>query len=184
MAFQDFFGDIVSRGVIHNFNLREGSGEFYNQSDSLRKFGSFDSFNISATNLETDSVRLNYAIPFKLESIETRLKNLQINISEEQSFTLGELNYDSREDALDFFDLKLAYEDSNLEVAKRSSVQKDYIEISLKHLKIEKINARSSIYGNWSIVAGLITVDSLILHDLRNKNKPSMSLKNLCLKEW
>tara|TARA_R110002020_G_scaffold452849_2_gene667431 strand:+ start:16220 stop:17854 length:1635 start_codon:yes stop_codon:yes gene_type:complete len=172
MAFQDFFGDIVSRGVIHNFNLREGSGEFYNQSDSLRKFGSFDSFNISATNLETDSVRLNYAIPFKLESIETRLKNLQINISEEQSFTLGELNYDSREDALDFFDLKLAYEDSNLEVAKRSSVQKDYIEISLKHLKIEKINARSSIYGNWSIVAGLITVDSLILHDLRNKNKP------------
>ena len=27
MAFQDFFGDIVSRGVIHNFILNDGSGE-------------------------------------------------------------------------------------------------------------------------------------------------------------
>ncbi|REG83397.1 AsmA family protein [Algoriphagus antarcticus] len=172
IAFQDFFGDLISRGVIHNFILNDGSGEFYTQSDSLRKFGSFDSFNISAVNLETDSVQLNYAIPFKLESIETRLKNLQINLDKEQTFTLGELNYDSKEDAFDFFDLKLAYDDTNLAVAKRSDIQKDYIEISLKHLKIENINARSSIYGNWSIVAGLMTIDSLILHDLRNQNKP------------
>lgn len=172
LAFQDFFGDIVSRGVIHNFILNDGSGEFYTQSDSLRKFGSFDSFNISAVNLETDSVRLNYAIPFKLESLETRLKNLQINLGEEQTFTMGQMNYDSKADSFDFFDLKLAYDDSNLAFAKRADVQKDYIEIDLKHLKIEKINARSSIYGNWSIVAGLMTIDSLILHDLRNKNKP------------
>ncbi|WP_339876452.1 hypothetical protein [uncultured Algoriphagus sp.] len=172
MAFQGFFGDIVSRGVIHNFILNEGSGEFYTQSDSLRKFGSFDSFHISAVNLETDSIRLNYAIPFKLESINTRLKNLLINIDKEQTFTLGELNYDSKQDSFDFYDMKLAYDDSNLEVARRSDVQKDYIEIDLKHLKIEQINARSSIYGNWSIVANLMTIDSLILHDLRNKNKP------------
>ncbi|WP_057937707.1 AsmA family protein [Algoriphagus resistens] len=171
-AFQDFFGDIVSRGVIHNFILNDGSGEFYTQSDSLRKFGSFDSFNISAINLETDSVRLNYAIPFNLESLHSGLKNLVINIDEEQTFTLGELNYDSKADSFDFFDLRLAYDDSNIAVAKRSDFQEDYIEIDLKHLKIEKINARSSIYGNWAIVAGLMTIDSLILHDVRNKNKP------------
>lgn len=172
MAFQDFFGDIVSRGVIHNFVIEDGSGQFYTQSDSLRKFGSFESLNISAINLETDSVRLNYAIPFKLESIKTSIRNLQININEGQTFTLGELSYDSKADAFNFYDLKLAYDDSNLAAAKRSDVQKDYIEIGMKHLKIEKINARSTIYGNWSIVAGLITIDSLNLHDLRNKNKP------------
>jgi hypothetical protein len=171
-AFQGLFGDIVSRGVIHNVIINDGSGEFYTQSDSLRKFGSFEGFYISAVDLETDSVRLNYAIPFKLESIETRFKNLQINIGEDQTFTLGELNYDSKEDALDFFDLKLAYDDSNLAVAKRSDVQKDYIEVELKRLRIERINARSSIYGNWSIVAELITIDSLNLYDVRNKNKP------------
>ncbi|MDR7131379.1 hypothetical protein J2X69_003743 [Algoriphagus sp. 4150] len=172
MAFQDFFGDIVSRGVIHNFILENGSGEFFTQSDTLRKFGSFDSFNITAVDLETDSVRLNYAIPFKLESIQSGLKNLQINIDKELTFTLGEFNYDSKADSFDFFDLKLAYDDSNLAAAKRARFQRDYIEIDLKHLKIEKISARSSIYGDWSVVAGLMTIDSLILHDVRNKNKP------------
>ncbi|WPR76439.1 hypothetical protein [Algoriphagus sp. NG3] len=172
MAFQGFFGDIVSRGVIHNFNLREGSGEFYTQSDSLRKFGSFKGFNITAEDLETDSVRLNYAIPFKLESLHTSLENLEINMGEQQTFTLGKLNFDSKEDALDFYDLRLAYDDNVVSVAKQSAVQKDYIEIDVKHLRIEKINARSSIYGNWAIVAGLMTIDSLVLHDVRNKNKP------------
>ncbi len=172
MAFQGFFGDIVSRGVIHNFNLHEGSGEFFTQSDTLRKFGSFEGFNITAEDLETDSVRLNYAIPFKLESIKTSLKNLEIHIDGQQTFTLGKLNFDSKEDALDFFDLRLAYGDNIVSVAKRSAVQKDFIEIDLKHLRIEKINARSSIYGNWAIVAELMTIDSLVLHDVRNKNKP------------
>ncbi|MCE7053252.1 hypothetical protein LZF95_01100 [Algoriphagus sp. AGSA1] len=172
MAFQDFFGDIVSRGVIHNFNLHEGSGEFFTRSDTLRKFGSFEGFNITAEDLETDSLRLNYAIPFKLESLKTSLKNLEIYIDEQQTFTLGRLNFDSKEDALDFFHLRLAYRDNIVTVAKRSSVQKDFIEIDLKQLRIEKINARSSIYGNWAIVAELMTIDSLVLHDVRNKNKP------------
>ncbi|MEP0712011.1 hypothetical protein [Algoriphagus sp.] len=171
-AFQGLFGDIISRGVIHNVVLNNGSGEFFTKSDSLTKFGSFDNFNISAVDLETDSVRLNYAIPFKLKSISSSLKNLHLQLDEELSFSLGGFSFDSDADAFDLRDLKLAYEDSNLEAAIRSDVQKDFIEIDVKHLKIEQISARSSIYGNWSVVAGLITIDSLNLHDLRNKNKP------------
>ncbi len=170
--FQGLFGDIVSRGVIHNFTLINGSAEFYNELDSVRKFGNFEAFNISAINLETDSARANYAIPFKLESISTSLKNFQIILSKDQTFTIGSINYDSKIDAFEFDDIHLKYEDSNLVFAKNSDVQKDYIDLDLKKLKIERISARSSIYGNWSIIAGLITVDSLNLHDIRNKNKP------------
>ncbi|MEB2777642.1 hypothetical protein SYJ56_20160 [Algoriphagus sp. D3-2-R+10] len=170
-AFQGLFGDLVSRGVIHNFILNDGSGEFYTKSDSLRKFGSFEDFRISAVNLETDSVRLNYAIPFKLESIETSLKNLLININQDQTFTLGSLNYDSKQEAFDFFDLQLKYDDSSIEASRRSEIQKDFIEIDVKHLRIEQIKAQSNIYGSWAIVAGLMTIDSLYLHDVRNKNK-------------
>ncbi|SFT86856.1 hypothetical protein SAMN04489724_2447 [Algoriphagus locisalis] len=171
-AFQGLFGDLVSRGVIHNVVLNEGSGEFYTKTDSVRKFGSFEDFRISAVNLETDSVRLNYAIPFKLESIQTSLKNLQVRINEEQTFTLGALNYDSKQEAFDFFDMHLKYSESNLEASKKSDVQRDFIEIDLKHLRIEHIKAQSNIYGSWAIVAGLLTIDSLHLHDVRNKNKP------------
>ena len=171
-AFQGLFGDLVSRGVIHNVLLTDGSGEFYTKSDSVRKFGSFEDFQIAAVNLETDSVRVNYAIPFKLESIKTSLKNLMVNINQEQTFTLGSLSYDSKQETFDFFDLQLKYEATNIEASKKSDVQKDFIEIDAKHLRIEHINAKSNIYGNWSIVAGLMTVDSLHLHDVRNKNKP------------
>ncbi|PZX61054.1 hypothetical protein LV84_00042 [Algoriphagus ratkowskyi] len=171
-AFQALFGDLVSRGVIHNFTLNNGSGDFYNLSDSARKFGNFEQLYISASNLETDSARANYAIPFKLESIKTSLKNFQIILSDEQTFTMGSMSYDSKLDAFDFDNMQLKYKESNLVTARQSNVQNDYIEIDLKKLKIERINARSSIYGNWSIVAGLITIDSLNLHDVRNKNKP------------
>lgn len=171
-AFQGLFGDLVSRGIIHNVVLTNGSGEFYTKSDSVRKFGSFEDFQISAVNLETDSVRVNYAIPFKLESIETSLKNLMVNINQDQEFRLGSLKYNSKQETFDFFDIELKYEDTNIEASRRSDVQKDFIEIDLKHLRIEHINANSNIYGNWSIVAGLMTIDSLHLHDVRNKNKP------------
>ena len=171
-AFQGLFGDLVSRGVIHNVVLNDGSGEFYTKSDSVRKFGSFDGFQIDAVNLETDSVRVNYAIPFKLESIKTSMKNLLVNIHQDQTFTLGSLHYDSKKETFDFFDLQLKYDDTNIETAKKADVQKDFIEIDVKHLRIEQINAQSNIYGNWSIVAGLMTIDSLHLHDVRNKNKP------------
>lgn len=171
-AFQGLFGDLVSRGVIHNVVLNDGSGEFYTKSDSVRKFGSFDGFQIDAVNLETDSVRVNYAIPFKLESIKTSMKNLLVNIHQDQTFTLGSLHYDSKKETFDFFDLQLKYDDTNIETAKKADVQKDFIEIDVKHLRIEQINAQSNIYGNWSIVAGLMTIDSLHLHDARNKNKP------------
>jgi hypothetical protein len=171
-AFQGLFGDIISRGVIHNVVLNNGSGEFFTKSDSLSKFGSFENFNISAVDLETDSVRLNYAIPFKLKSIKSSLNNLELKLNDELIFSLGAFTYDSKDDALDFLNIKLGYEDSNLVVAKRADFQKDFIEIDVKHLRIEHISTRSSIYGNWSVVAGLMTIDSLILHDIRNKNKP------------
>ncbi|SMP06596.1 hypothetical protein SAMN06265367_101495 [Algoriphagus winogradskyi] len=170
--FQGLFGDLVSRGIIHNVVLTDGSGEFYTKSDSVRKFGSFEGFEIAAVNLETDSVRVNYAIPFKLESIKTSMKNLLVNINQDQTFTLGSLAYDSKQEKFDFFDLQLKYKDTNIEVAKNAKVQKDFIEVDVKHIRIEQINAKSNIYGNWAVVAGLLTIDSLHLHDVRNKNKP------------
>jgi len=171
-AIQDLFGDLVSRGVIHNFTLTEGSGEFYTKSDTLKKFGSFDGFSIIAKNLETDTVILNYAIPFKLESIETRVQNLAINLESDLTFRVNDLQLDSKTESVDLFGVSLKYDDSNLEASKRSEYQTDFIEIDLKHFRIDRLAANSNIYGNWSVIADKATIDSLVLHDVRNKNKP------------
>ncbi|UZD24143.1 DUF748 domain-containing protein [Algoriphagus halophytocola] len=170
-AFQNLFGDLVSRGVIRNFSLRDGSAELFNQSDTLRKFGSFDGLSITAKNLTTDSALVNHAIPFKLESIETRMSNLEVNLNPEQTFRIEELVLDSKADAFDITGLSLRFEDSAVEASKRAEYQLDIIEVEVKNVRIERLNARSTVYGNWSIFAGLATIDSLVLHDVRNKNK-------------
>lgn len=171
-AIQGVFGDIVSRGLIRNFILIDGSGEFYTQSDSLRKFGSFDGFKITANNLQTDSVLLNYAIPFQLESIETEVHNVVINLEKDLTFKVDVVKINSKNENVELFGASLKYDDSNLEASRRSKIQKDFIEVDLKELRIEHINAKSNIYGDWSLIAGKATIDSLVLTDVRNKNKP------------
>lgn len=171
-AFQNLFGDLVSRGVIHNFTLVEGSGEFYTKSDTLKKFGSFDGFSIIAKNLKTDTVILTYAIPFRLESIQTRVQNLEINLESDLTFRIKDIQLDSKTESADLFGVSLKYDDSNLEASRRSEYQTDFIEIDLKHFRIDRLAANSNIYGNWSVVADKATMDSLVLHDVRNKNKP------------
>ena len=47
-AFQDLFKDIVSRGLIKNFVLEDGSAELYIQTDTLVRFGQFTDLNILA----------------------------------------------------------------------------------------------------------------------------------------
>lgn len=171
-AFQGLFGDIVSRGVIRNFTLEDGAADFYTKSDTLTKFGSFDGFRIDARDIQTDSVILNYAIPFKLASIGTQVKNLTLNLEDNLTFKVKDFKVNSKTNELNLYEISLKYDNSNLEASKASAVQKDFIEVDLKHLLIEQLNANSNVYGSWSIIAQKATLDSLVLHDVRNKNKP------------
>lgn len=174
-AFQGFFGDIVSRGIIKNFTLEDGAGEFFTKSDSLTKFGSFDGFRIEAKNIETDSVILNFAIPFQVGSIETQVQNLMINLEDNLTFRVKDIKVNSKSKDVNLYSISLKYDESNLVASKKSEIQKDFIEVDLKHLLIEQLKTNSNIYGSWSVIAGKVTLDSLILHDVRNKNKPRPS---------
>ena len=92
-AFQDLFRDIVSRGMIQNFVLEEGTAELYIQKDTLVRFGQFTDLNILAEGLKTDSATVMNAVPFQVDNIHTSLKNLQIQVSESQVFKMGELDF-------------------------------------------------------------------------------------------
>ncbi|HCX76513.1 MAG TPA: hypothetical protein DHU93_15055, partial [Algoriphagus sp.] len=50
--------------------------------------------------------------------------------------------------------------------------QKDLIEFELRELNFVGLDAESDLYGNWSIIADKMILDSLIFTDVRNKNKP------------
>lgn len=170
-ALQGVFQDIISRGVISNFELRNGTAEFLVQGDSLMPFGNFTDLNISANGIVSDSVIVQNLVPFQLRSIQISLKNLKLNTLDNQLFKFGELAFDSESKSILIRDITLKYDDWQKAVD-QMEYQKDVIELSLKELSLSHIGAKNNIYGNWQIIAGLATLDSMVVDDFRDKNKP------------
>lgn len=171
-AFQDLFRDIVSRGMIKNFVLEDGTAELYIQKDTLVRFGQFTDLNILAEGLKTDSVTLLNTVPFQVDNIHTSLKNLQIQVSESQIFKMGELDFDYKEREFAFRDMSLKFNEPWTDEVKKMDVQLDMIEFDLKELKIISINTNSDPFGLWTVIADKIVLDSLVFHDGRDKNIP------------
>lgn len=171
-AFQDLFRDIVSRGMIKNFVLEDGTAELYIQKDTLVRFGQFTDLNILAEGLKTDSVTVMNTVPFQVDNIHTSLKNLQIQVSESQIFKMEELDFDYREREFVFRDMSLKFNEPWTDEVKKMDVQLDMIEFDLKGLKIISINTNSDPFGLWTVIADKIVLDSLVFHDGRDKNIP------------
>jgi hypothetical protein len=170
-ALQGVFQDIISRGVISNFELKNGTAEFLVQRDSIRPFAHFTDLNISAEGIISDSVIVQNLVPFQVESIQISLKNLRVNMPNNQSFKLGSMEFDSEDKKIVFQDIVLKYDDWE-ETVKAMVYQSDVIELTLKSLSLSYIDEKNSIYGDWQIIAGLAAFDSLIIDDYRDKNKP------------
>jgi hypothetical protein len=170
-ALQGFFQDVISRGVISNFELRNGTAEFLVQGDSLMPLGNFTDLNISAEGIISDSVIVQNLVPFQLKSIGISLKNLKLNTLDKQVFKFGELNFDSESKTILIQDISLKYNDWE-EFTSEMEYQEDVIEFSLKELTLSYIDAKNNIYGDWQIIAGLAKLDGIVLEDYRDKNKP------------
>lgn len=171
-AFQDLFQDIISRGEIKDFILVNGTAEIFTENDSLFRLGQFTDLNLEIIGLETDSALIQETIPFRLQSVKASMKNIAFKINADQTFKAKELNYRSQDNELTFHYLSFNYNDEIVEASKKAEFEKDLIEFDIKELKLSYINAKSTIYGNWMMDAGLVTIDSLNLVDFRNKNMP------------
>ncbi|EAZ80124.1 AsmA family protein [Algoriphagus machipongonensis] len=171
-AFQLIFQDIISRGEIKHFVLEKGTAEMFVESDSLFRFGHFTDLNIKADGLESDSIIIKQAVPFKLASLEASIKNVQIQIDSEQEFNVESIDYKSLNNEILFEGISLKFKEGIDAAVQNAAYQQDLIELDIQTVKLGHIDTESSIYGDWSVKAGLLTVDSLVLVDLRDKNKP------------
>ncbi|WP_075351525.1 AsmA family protein [Algoriphagus marinus] len=170
-ALQDVFKDIISRGLIQNFELVNGTAEFFVEQDSLIRFAQFTDLNISANGIVSDSVIVQNPVPFQLESIQMSLKNLNVITDVNQKFKLGELRFDSKTESILIKDISLEY-DNWEETANSLVYQQDVIELTIQTLSLTYLNAKNNISGDWQIAAGLAEFRGLSLDDYRDKNKP------------
>lgn len=175
MAFQLLFQDIISRGEIKDVILVNGTAEFFTDLDSLVRIGQFTDLNLNIHGLKTDSALIKEDIPFRLESLEANLKNIEYAVNSNQQLKVKELNYNSQDKEMIFKGIGFTYKKGILAALKQSEYQMDLIEFGIKEFKLIHIDTQSSIYGDLSLIAGLATIDSLELIDLRDKNKPRPS---------
>lgn len=171
-AFQDLFGDLIKRGKIQDFKLSDGTAELFFGRDSLYRFGQFTDLAIHAIGLKTDSLILTHPVPFEVEQITSSLKNFKLYLTEDQTFSIQSFDFDYRSKTLLLEGLSLTYEIPLEEVAQKDEYQRDVISFDLKQFKVEQLDANSNLYGNWTIIAGLASLDSLVVYDLRDKNIP------------
>lgn len=175
MAFQLLFQDIISRGEIKDFILENGNAEFFRDVDSLVRVGQFTDLNLEIKDLQSDSALIKKDIPFTLETLVANLKNIQYAVNPDQLLKVEELTYHSQENSMVFKGIGFTYNSGLLGALSQTDIQKDLIEFEVKELKLTHIDTKSSIYGDLSLIAGLATIDSLELIDLRDKNKPRPS---------
>lgn len=169
-ALQGVFQDLISRGVISNFELTNGTAEFFVDGDSLYSFAQFTDLNIFAEGIVSDSIIIQNSVPFQLESISMSLKNLSVKTEADQEFKFAELSFDSESKSIQIKDISLKYKDYEKHL-KSMDYQTEVIELTLKDFSLNYLSAENNIYGDWRIVAGLASIDSLTLDVLRDKNK-------------
>lgn len=166
-ALQGLFGDILSRGEVRNFELSEANALFLVGEDQL---GSLSNLNILASELGTDSMRLNYPIPFDFRQIQISIDSIDYILGNGQHFKSGKIAFDTDAQQLSISSLSLLYPEGLIKASKEKEFQIDLVEFKLDTLVLSGIEARSNLYSDLDIRAQKLELKGLFLEDFRNKN--------------
>ncbi|MDO8967610.1 DUF748 domain-containing protein [Algoriphagus sp.] len=168
-ALQSLFGDILSRGMIRNFQLGRASARMMLGEDQI---GSLNNLNIVANELSTDSLKWNYPIPFDYERILISIDSLDYIMGNGQKFKTGKIGFDTKNQQLQMNLISLKYPEGIQKASSKMDLQVDLIEFSLDSLILSGIEANSNLYSNLDIRAQKLEVLGLFLEDFRNKELP------------
>lgn len=168
---QGLFRDILSRGEIHSFRLEHGSVEARRASDSML-IGRVQNLILEAKDIETDSLKVKNLIPFQVSGFFISLDSTYIHLNEYTELRTGYLEYHKDNSEFQLNNISLSFTKDKLEVSNIVGEQTDLIEVEVKLLQINQLDAQSNLYSDLDIRAKSILIDGLILKDFRDKNKP------------
>ena len=166
---QKLFGDILSRARLKRFEINEGSVVLMEPDDEEIR-GRLTNLNLTANEIETDSVILNHMIPFQLGSFQASIDSLSFKLNEYTHLSAGRMSYDKEESRLSLNDLQMVYTEDWKEVSRKVGKQVDLIEVSLKELTFDQLEAKSSFYSDLDIETRRILLRGLVFKDYRDKN--------------
>ncbi|TDQ18373.1 uncharacterized protein DUF748 [Algoriphagus boseongensis] len=168
-ALQNFFGEILYRGKIKNFILYRGNAEI--RLDSIQK-GGFYNLGILATELETDSIKVQYPIPFDYKRLVFSFDSLSYQLDKDQNLKLGKMQFDTDLHEFTLKSISLTYAEGLMKYAKSQSVQKDFVEIQIDSLKLTGFAHDIRLYSGLDVRGEKMELFGFILDDFRDKAHP------------
>ena len=167
-SIQMLFQDILTRGDLSNFRIEQGAIEI-KDSVGQKINGRISNKNISALDLQTDSVQFNHLIPFKMSDLLVDIDSVDFEIAGNQRFTLGAIHYRLSDKNLLLQDLSLNFTKDWVEVSQDIGLQKDLVELELKELLIEQLEPSSTFFSQLDLSADKVIVDQLQIAFRKNK---------------
>ncbi len=166
---QGLFADIISRANLEDFIIDEGTVIIKDGPTGKLK-GRTKRISIWAEEIETDSLKLKYIVPFELGNLRVELDSIMYNINEYTQANMGHLSYDLKKGELLLQDLHLGFDRSWVAVSHKMGIQNDIIDFDLKEIAITEMDFYSSILSDLDIEAGRMSIEGLDLRVQRNKN--------------
>ncbi|WKK65677.1 hypothetical protein [Lutimonas zeaxanthinifaciens] len=166
---QELFGDILSRGKLRRFEIKNGGIVLLEPQDKS-VVGELNNLNLVANELETDSLQWKNLIPFELGSFQASIDSLFWDINEYTKLSSGKIEYRMKDRKFSIKNLSMGYTEDWKVVSKKVGKQTDLMEISLGELSIEQLEASSSFYSQLDILAKNIVLEDLVFKDYRDKN--------------
>jgi hypothetical protein len=170
-GFQAMFGDIISSMNIKNFSIDNGSVVLREPNSEVVK-GEIKKINIDATEINTDSLKLEHIIPFEMDDLQVDMNDISFQLNEYTTAALGHLKFRLKDEVILLSEVSLGYSVDWVEVSKRVGYQTDIIELNAKELAIHKFESSNNFYLKLDVVAQKISLDSLDIKLQRNKNIP------------
>lgn len=166
---QRMFGDILSRADLNHFNIQNGSIVLIDPVSQGVK-GQVKQINISATDIETDSLKFKHLIPFELGNLNVDLDSVTFKPNDYTDIKLGHFHYNLKEKEILLNDISMGYSIDWIEVSNIVGFQNDIIELNAQEIGIHQLQPSSSFYTQLDIEAQKISIDELNIKLQRNKN--------------
>lgn len=168
-ALQEFFGEILSKGEIENFQLTRGAAVFF---ENGSRSGTIYSLGILVNGLQTDSIKVQYPIPFEYKQVKFSFDSLVYQLADGQSLKLGKMHFDSELEQFALEDISLKYQEDIRQFARKQLYQKDLIEVEVDSLKLTGFGPEIRLHSDVDIRARKLELFGLDLRDFRDKALP------------
>ncbi len=168
---QGLFGDILARADLNEFLIEEGSALIM-EGPTDRIVGKFGEINISASDIETDSVTMTHIVPFKMGNLSVSIDQMSVEVNEYTFSRLGHMSYDLNNKRLLLNKLELGFTEDWESVAERLGEERDIIDFELDTLAISDMDFSSTILGGLDVTARKMRINGLDLRIQKSKKFP------------